>query len=1332
MTLALYGKSNRRRGTLLLAALLAIAVALVGGVVLNNTQLASAADTGFIGPDSADTSGGCAPSLGAYQCSNDGEFAVFTFSPDGINAAATIQGIVVTGEARTGNGTGSGAGDDRIKVAVSSDGVTFSSDLNSAEINEEDTFQYDSFSVGANNNNWGLTTGAQVSSLRVRIKADPSDANEDMRFHSIQVKVYYTNPVVVGNLTINPSHIGATNPGFSHGTCPTPPAGKEGWWGWHFIATSNGNFATLNVTFANAGNISGAVPTAGTIVSHPDLSHAYVWTPGPDQLTAASATGTGTQDFNLSHICKGTTRQIQFQKFTSTAVHPGGTFNIKTSPTLTTGVDVTLAANGASSAKSAPALIPLTAETLSEVAPSGWTLDGFEIKSGIVLSDLSCSASEPFNDGATIAAKAQHEAKNILVCAKNSYSAPPPTTIDIKVTKVTSEAATQAFGGTLDAATGTDPSWNVSLAGTTIGSTGTIPINPGNVTVNEDPVGGWTRIGTLAVGGAATCPATKASYEGQGPTVSVAAGQATQICVYNEKDAVVATGTIRINKDDGAASPTAVGGATFKLTSGSNAFCVTDNAATPAAVAACAGATPRADENMAVAGNTVLSGLPLGTWTVTEVQAPAGYSADTCGGTRTLTLSSPSNLDWSIAGAGCGSSWAAFHNPPATRTVQVCKVVEQNNDGNPDGGNFGGDILYPGGSDSGFDWGVTDVIEGASAVCDDITIPASGPWKLSESATSMDDALGYPMYSTNDGTAVSLGVDGKTGELGDTVTKVTFFNKAVPANNDVTIRKVVTNITGDTTPFTITPPVPLEPKPVTELPGGHHVFTVTAQAGQQFTEIVPAGYRGLGYTILTSTSQLCPDQPVVTDTTGNIAATVDAAGIADPVICFYNEAMGSVQLVKTSNVPSGAQTWNFESTLPELDTSINLTVGAGETKTGQTASFLVPAGSYSVFELNGLRQAQECVDGAQLTDYYTNAQVSIDGVPQGPEAEVGGSTVNFAVVGGKTTIIRFENASCDTVLSAPDIWVHKYNDPAGDFTGTTGLAGWTITITQVGGSGYTDTEVTDGSGLAAFPGLEPGTYIITETPQAGYNVIGSKVDGATPEGGASRTVAVGLDEDRFVDFYNQELVEIEVYKEVWTPATGNNPGVGWQFTLTGCGVTPVTATTGSDGWATFSGLTPAVSCAYTITETQQLGWVAVPDGVETAAPLTGTARVYFRNEAIVERPPQVLETPTASVTQPVTVTTTPTITPTPPTPTTTTPTASATDPVVVTETPELTATSGAGPSETAGARTPQPPITGSGSGPLSGRGMSSIWLAVAGVMAIAAGLGMLSLNKRRS
>jgi len=112
---------------------------------------------------------------------------------------------------------------------------------------------------------------------------------------------FVTAPAGAGTTaaTLNPDHIGATNPGFETEDCDPLPAGS---WGWHFVLPGDATvFVTLTVTFQNAGVVT-------DFVSFPTGKHAYVVTPGPDTLLAATATVDGPETvFNLSHVCAGST-----------------------------------------------------------------------------------------------------------------------------------------------------------------------------------------------------------------------------------------------------------------------------------------------------------------------------------------------------------------------------------------------------------------------------------------------------------------------------------------------------------------------------------------------------------------------------------------------------------------------------------------------------------------------------------------------------------------------------------------------------------------------------------------------------------------------------------------------------------------------------------------------------------------------------------------------------------------------------------------------------------------------------------------------------------------
>lgn len=132
------------------------------------------------------------------------------------------------------------------------------------------------------------------------VSADDKDALklESLSMANVDVNGY--------SVPLNTDHVGAVNSLFQQGECPMPPEGQEDWWGWHFVMPANNNFLALSVTFQNAGTFT-ADPFPGLVfVSHPDASHAYIWTPTDDILLAASAESSGdNRFFNLSHTCAG-------------------------------------------------------------------------------------------------------------------------------------------------------------------------------------------------------------------------------------------------------------------------------------------------------------------------------------------------------------------------------------------------------------------------------------------------------------------------------------------------------------------------------------------------------------------------------------------------------------------------------------------------------------------------------------------------------------------------------------------------------------------------------------------------------------------------------------------------------------------------------------------------------------------------------------------------------------------------------------------------------------------------------------------------------------------
>jgi hypothetical protein len=194
--------------------------------------------------------------------------------------------------------------------------------------------------------------------------------------------------------------------------------------------------------------------------------------------------------------------------------------------------------------------------------------------------------------------------------------------------------------------------------------------------------------------------------------------------------------------------------------------------------------------------------------------------------------------------------------------------------------------------------------------------------------------------------------------------------------------------------------------------------------------------------------------------------------------------------------------------------------------------------------------------------------------------------------------------------------------------------------------------------------------------------------------------------------------------------TANGPG--WQFTLEGCGVGPLTGTTGADGVVEFPDLPPAIGCSYTITETLQPGWT--PQFVTQAVQPQGgeTVTVDFLNIRDVN-PPCVDPADPRCAPPPPPPTSPDQASPDPPAPppgpsfvapsATADPEQQATASPASSPPPSVTTVAGVAAPGT----TPRPPAAGTGA-PAAGL---PGWPLTAGLFLFASGLGLLALARRR-
>lgn len=124
----------------------------------------------------------------------------------------------------------------------------------------------------------GSWTGdAHPGAVAYLIHGDPADGGGTLRC---------TDPAPDGPVEVSVANaIGATNPGFTAGTCPNSSTGEE--YGWAFVAPGAGMvIESLRVEFASAGAVTFFIPGSTP-------AQAFMFTPGPDEIVSATATVSG-------------------------------------------------------------------------------------------------------------------------------------------------------------------------------------------------------------------------------------------------------------------------------------------------------------------------------------------------------------------------------------------------------------------------------------------------------------------------------------------------------------------------------------------------------------------------------------------------------------------------------------------------------------------------------------------------------------------------------------------------------------------------------------------------------------------------------------------------------------------------------------------------------------------------------------------------------------------------------------------------------------------------------------------------------------------------------
>jgi sarcosine oxidase gamma subunit len=195
--------------------------------------------------------------------------------------------------------------------------------------------------------------------------------------------------------------------------------------------------------------------------------------------------------------------------------------------------------------------------------------------------------------------------------------------------------------------------------------------------------------------------------------------------------------------------------------------------------------------------------------------------------------------------------------------------------------------------------------------------------------------------------------------------------------------------------------------------------------------------------------------------------------------------------------------------------------------------------------------------------------------------------------------------------------VYLDNAGIGSDIGAPGIGGVTVSLAGTNdlGQSITASTTTAADGTYSFPGLRPGTYVVTETQPAGY-IPGSTNPGTLGGTAVAQTITtIPVSTDQTGANYNfGQFVPASLAGEVYLDTNGNDalnagePGLsGVTVTLSGSDYqsNPVTATTttAANGTYSFTGLLPGT---YSLTETVPAGYTAEASNVGS---LGGTSSV---------------------------------------------------------------------------------------------------------------------------
>jgi uncharacterized surface anchored protein len=215
------------------------------------------------------------------------------------------------------------------------------------------------------------------------------------------------------------------------------------------------------------------------------------------------------------------------------------------------------------------------------------------------------------------------------------------------------------------------------------------------------------------------------------------------------------------------------------------------------------------------------------------------------------------------------------------------------------------------------------------------------------------------------------------------------------------------------------------------------------------------------------------------------------------------------------------------------------------------------------------------------------------------------------VTSGQTTGLAFGNQQLGILK------IFKFNDLNGNGVQDAGeppLQGWSFTTTGPGG--YSNTSITDASGLITLSNLVPGDYTSTEALPGGWRLT-------TPPNPKKAAVVGG--QTAGLTFGNQQLGSLKIFKfedKNWNKVKdAAEPAIpGWGFNIAGPLGYTFSGVTDASGFISLANLIPG---SYTVTEIEKGGgWISTngPDVRTIVVPPGGEGKVEFGNEILPATP----------------------------------------------------------------------------------------------------------------